>query len=87
MKNNTLLYVQNLSKTYHDLDGEVKALDHISFDIKDGEFISIIGPSGCGKSTILSILCGMDKDYAGQIISKNWIYASKGLLTGMENNI
>lgn len=70
LKNNTLLYVHNLSKTYHDLDGEVKALDHITFDLVDGEFLSIIGPSGCGKSTILSILSGMDKEYDGQITSK-----------------
>ena len=71
LKNNTLLYIQNLSKTYHDLDGEVKALDHITFDLMDGEFLSIIGPSGCGKSTILSILCGMDKTYDGQITFKD----------------
>lgn len=70
MLNKTLLYVHNLSKTYHDEDGEIQALDHVSFEVQDGEFLSIIGPSGCGKSTILSILSGMDSNYSGQITSK-----------------
>lgn len=70
IKNKTLLYIHNLSKTYHDQNGEVQALDHITFDVKEEEFLSIIGPSGCGKSTILSILSGMDSEYNGQITGK-----------------
>ena len=67
MLNNKLLSVKNLSKTYHDLSGEIKAIDNISFDLYDKEFVSIIGPSGCGKSTILSIIGKIDNEYDGKI--------------------
>ncbi len=63
-----ILQVKNLSKTYHDLNGEIQAIHNINFDIYEKEFISIIGPSGCGKSTILSIISGVDKNYSGNIL-------------------
>ena len=47
-------------------DGKI-TLDHVSFDIKDGEFLSILGPSGCGKTTILRILIGLLDPTEGQI--------------------
>lgn len=68
---NNILQIKNLSKTYYTLDKETIALDNLSFDIKENEFISIVGPSGCGKSTILNILAELDKDYKGHIIKKN----------------
>ena len=60
--------VKNLSFSYHTLSGETKVLNHISFSVKYGEFISIVGPSGCGKSTFLSLLSGMIKPEEGEII-------------------
>lgn len=45
-----------------------RALDNISFEIKDGEFVSFIGPSGCGKSTLLRIIAGLLKPDAGKVI-------------------
>ena len=42
-------------------------LQDISFDVKEGEFISILGPSGCGKSTMLKVLTGILKGYTGEI--------------------
>ncbi|MBC8536955.1 ABC transporter ATP-binding protein [Feifania hominis] len=54
-----LLNVADLSLKYQSANGEIDALDHISFCINEGEFVSIVGPSGCGKSTLLSILAGL----------------------------
>ena len=51
-----ILEISNLKKNYHTNNEEVCALNDTSFDIYEGEFVSIVGPSGCGKSTILSIL-------------------------------
>ena len=45
------LRVENLSKVYATRDGEVRALNGISFTQRRGEFVSHVGPSGCGKST------------------------------------
>lgn len=65
-----ILEINHLKKTYHDKTGEVEALDDISFDVYDQEFLSIVGPSGCGKSTILSILSGLI-DSSGGFINFN----------------
>ena len=70
--NNNLLEIKNLSKIYHTKEKETLALENISFNIKEKEFISLVGPSGCGKSTILTILANIIKDYKGTIkYSKN----------------
>lgn len=68
---NNILKIENLSKTYYSLKGEVKAIDNFSLSINNGDYISIIGSSGCGKSTILNILSFLDKDYDGSINFKN----------------
>ena len=68
---NKLLSLNNISKTYHSINGETKALDSISFDLYKNEFIGIIGPSGCGKSSILNIISSLDTDYSGNISIKD----------------
>ena len=62
-----ILTVTNLEKSFHTREGKIKALDSVSFDVNDKEFISIVGPSGCGKSTILSILAGLEEKSNGEI--------------------
>lgn len=62
---NKILSVNNIFKSYNSKSGEVIAIKNLSFDVKRGEFLSIIGSSGCGKSTILNILSGLDKEYDG----------------------
>lgn len=62
-----ILRVEDLTKIYGSGDNEVVALDHVSFTVQKGEFISIIGPSGSGKSTLLHILGGVDKPTSGSV--------------------
>jgi len=72
-----LLELKNICYSYHTLHGETKALDHISFGVKEGEFLAIVGPSGCGKSTLLSIIAGLLKPEEGTIV----VNKSDGSLT------
>lgn len=65
---NKLLSVNKLCKAYHSVDDIVLALNNISFDVFENEFISIVGPSGCGKSTILSILGGLIDKSCGEVV-------------------
>lgn len=58
-----LLKIENISKSF----GKKHVLENISFEILEGEIISIFGLSGCGKSTLLSILCGYQKQDSGKI--------------------
>ncbi|HKO73040.1 MAG TPA: ATP-binding cassette domain-containing protein, partial [Bradyrhizobium sp.] len=48
--------------------GALKALDDISFDLRSGEFISVVGPSGCGKSTLMMMVSGLTVPSSGEII-------------------
>lgn len=66
-----VLSIKNLSKAYHDIKKEVLAINNISFNVVDKEFISIVGPSGCGKSTILGIIADILDKSSGEIVFKN----------------
>ncbi len=57
--------VTNLSKTFYKKNQEVTAIDSVSFDIYEGEFVCLLGPSGCGKTTLLRILAGLDEQTSG----------------------
>ncbi|HAA86057.1 MAG TPA: macrolide ABC transporter ATP-binding protein [Kosmotogaceae bacterium] len=60
--------VINLSKTYKNGEVKVDAIRDVSFEIEEGEILSILGPSGCGKSTLLNCLSGIDVPTSGQVI-------------------
>jgi putative ABC transport system ATP-binding protein len=62
-----LVELRNVSKIYHLGGEEIRALDDVSLDISEGEFISIIGPSGSGKSTLMHILGCLDSPSKGTI--------------------
>ena len=73
-----MLKVENLKRYYKTNDVEVRALDGVSFEVKKGEFISIIGASGSGKSTLLHLLGGLDYPTSGKVlIDGTDIYALK----------
>jgi NitT/TauT family transport system ATP-binding protein len=64
----TLIGLHDVAKTYRSADGAaIQALATVSFDIAQGEFISVVGPSGCGKSTLLKILAGLQPPTGGTI--------------------
>ena len=62
-----ILKIENLKKVYGSGETEVKALDDISFQVEEGEFIAIIGPSGSGKSTLLHSIAGLEKPTSGKV--------------------
>ena len=62
-----LLELRNVSKIYHLGGEEIRALDDVSLDLEQGEFVSIIGPSGSGKSTLMHILGCLDTPTRGNV--------------------
>jgi NitT/TauT family transport system ATP-binding protein len=65
--NEPFVQVRNITKLYGTRDGSVRALDGVSFDVPEFEFLSILGPSGCGKSTLLSLITGLLAPSSGEI--------------------
>lgn len=64
---NNILSINKISKAYHNETNEILAIDNISFNVNDSDFIAIVGPSGCGKSTLLSIINNQEKPSNGNI--------------------
>jgi NitT/TauT family transport system ATP-binding protein len=61
------LVVTNVSKTFHARGGKVQALDCVSLNVNEGEFVCLVGPSGCGKSTLLNIIAGLENPDEGTV--------------------
>ena len=60
-----MLKVENLKKVFRTEEIETIALNGVTFEVKEGEFVAIMGPSGCGKSTLLNILGLLDNPTSG----------------------
>lgn len=60
--------LRHVSKTFTSRQGSVLALDDISLDVSEGEFLCLVGPSGCGKSTILNLIAGLDTATEGEVL-------------------
>ncbi|MEP1229977.1 MAG: ABC transporter ATP-binding protein [Litorimonas sp.] len=67
MTANPLIKCESLTKIYNPGPNEIRALDDVSFEIKDGEFVAIVGSSGSGKSTLMNMLGGLDKPTSGTV--------------------
>ena len=67
----SILKADNLVKIYGQGENEVKALNNVSLEIEEGEFVSIVGSSGSGKSTLLNMLGGLDRLTSGDIYINN----------------
>src|SRR6266849_9192217 len=61
------LAIENVSKSFKSATGLVQALDRVSLQVAEGEFVCIVGASGCGKSTLLSIIAGLEKPDRGTV--------------------
>ena len=65
----TTIEVNNLSKEFSNQNkGSHKVLDNISFNIDEGEFVTIFGPNGCGKTTMLNIIAGIENSTLGNVL-------------------
>jgi NitT/TauT family transport system ATP-binding protein len=65
MAEQPIISLRHVGKSFK--DGELRALDDISFDVRPGEFVSLVGPSGCGKTTLLRLINGLIPADEGQV--------------------
>ena len=61
------LAIENVSKNFQSASGTVLALDGVSLNVAEGEFVCLVGASGCGKSTLLNIIAGLEKPDSGTV--------------------
>ena len=66
-----VIETKNISKLYKQADLEIRALDNVSVNFKQGEFTAIVGPSGSGKTTFLNSIGGLDSPTKGQVLIDN----------------
>ena len=62
-----LIHARGVHKTYRTQDGEVETLKPLDFEIRAGEFVSVVGPSGCGKSTLMKMVAGLLPASGGEL--------------------
>ena len=62
-----VLIVDDIVKRFETPEGPLTAVDHVSLNVRQGEFMAVIGPSGCGKSTLFNIVGGLVDGYSGTV--------------------
>lgn len=75
-----IISLQNVEKVYKTKAGEIHALNGVSFDVDEGEFVAVVGPSGSGKSTLINMITGIDRPTHGEV------YVAGQRLTNMSEN-
>ena len=63
----SIIKIKNLTKTYHDTEIPVHAVNGIDLTFEEGEFTAIVGPSGCGKTTLMNMIGGLEKPTSGEV--------------------
>jgi NitT/TauT family transport system ATP-binding protein len=61
------LAIENVSKSFRSASGPVLALDRVSVNVAEAEFVCLVGASGCGKTTLLNIIAGLEKPDSGMV--------------------
>ena len=64
----SIIHVNKLTKTYHDTEVPVHAVNGIDLSFDKGEFAAIVGPSGCGKTTLMNMIGGLDVPTSGNVV-------------------
>ena len=72
------LVVEGVSKSFQMQRTKVQALDNVSLNVKEGEFVCLVGPSGCGKSTLLNIIAGLETPDSGQVLADGKLVTGPG---------
>ncbi|MBV8790999.1 MAG: ATP-binding cassette domain-containing protein, partial [Pseudolabrys sp.] len=67
MASTQILEVNDLRVRFETAEGPVVAVDGMTFDVRPGEFLSVIGPSGCGKSTVFNVVGGLLTHHDGRV--------------------
>src|SRR5918996_1372212 len=77
-----MLQVNNLKKSYSTDHGPVQAVQDLSFQMRNGEFLTLLGPSGCGKTTTLRCVAGLENPSSGEVlIDGQTVYSSRDRIT------
>jgi len=64
----SIIQINDLTKTYHDTEIPVHAVNGIDLSFEEGEFAAIVGPSGCGKTTLMNMIGGLEQPTSGRVI-------------------
>ena len=64
----SIIQIKNLTKTYHDTEVPVHAVNGIDLSFEEGEFAAIVGPSGCGKTTLMNMIGGLEVPTSGNVV-------------------
>lgn len=85
--NSSLISVHNLCRTFQVGDMEVHALDHVTLEISQGDFVAVMGPSGSGKSTLMNILGCLDTPTSGsyRLLNQEVSDMEDGILSNIRN--
>ena len=80
---NAKLSIREVEKVFVTRTKTTQALSPTTFDIADGEFVSLVGPSGCGKSTLLYIIAGLEEASGGEVLLDGRPLSGPGADRGM----